>query len=81
MLNTFFVMLYASAYDQSTISVRTICPSPPCGSVSFTSIGYQAAEVIKSSDYDKAKSKADAIAMKKKISGFTLIRIDLNPIK
>jgi hypothetical protein len=77
---TFFVMVYASAYEQSTISARTICPSPPCGSVSFTSIGigYQVAEVIDSSNYNGAKSKADVIAKAKKISGFTLIRIDLN---
>lgn len=81
MSNSFYVMVYGAPFVLPEMDFKKICPQPPCAVVSFSTVGFQRAEVIKQSDYDAAKNSADTFATKSGIKTFTLIRIELDVVE
>lgn len=76
MSQSFYVLVYTTPFEQHSFVPNTVCPDPPCATVSYTTDGFQQALVIKQSDYQAAKLSATTFAKTNGIVAFTLLHIE-----
>ena len=76
MSQSFYVLVYTTPFEQHLFVPNTVCPDPPCATVSYSTEGFQQALVIKQSDYEAAKLSATTYAKTHNIAAFTLLRIE-----
>ena len=76
MSKSFYVFVYTTPFERSSLVPNLVCPDPPCAAVSYSTEGFRQALVIKQSDYEAAKRSATTFAETNGITAFTLLRIE-----
>ncbi len=76
MSQSFYVLIYTTPFERHSLVPTTVCPDPPCATVSYSTEGFRQALVIKQSDYEAAKLSATTYAKTNGIAAFTLLHIE-----